>query len=148
MNKVVHFEIPYDDKEKCREFYEKVFGWEFVDMPEMDYLIARTVEVDEKQMPKESGAINGGMYKRGEEGAKSPVIVIDVISVEAHIKKIEGAGGSVVMGKRKVGEMGYYAQVKDTEGNVVGIWENITKKEGEVEGIGDNSEPEIEVESE
>lgn len=27
------------------------------------------------------------------------------------------------MTKMEVGEMGYYARVSDTEGNVIGIWE-------------------------
>ena len=64
MNKIVHFEIPFDDKEKAMKFYKDIFGWELNDMPEMNYVIAHTVKVDKKFMPKESGAINGGMYKR------------------------------------------------------------------------------------
>jgi uncharacterized protein len=128
MNKIVHFEIPFDDKEKSKEFYGKVFGWQFQEMPEMNYTITRTVEVDKKFMPKESGAINGGMYKRDEQSAKSPVLVIDVPSVDEHIKKIEEAGGKIIRPKVKVGEIGYYAQFQDTEGNILGIWENIKKK--------------------
>jgi uncharacterized protein len=127
MNKVVHFEIPFDDKEKCIEFYKNVFGWEFQDMPEMKYVIARTTEVDDKFMIKEPGAINGGMYKRGEGAAKGPVIVIDVEDVDEYVKKVEDAGGEVVMEKRQVGEMGWYAQVKDVEGNIIGLWEIIHK---------------------
>jgi len=42
MNKVVHFEIPFDNKDSCKEFYQKVFGWEFEDMPDMNYVIAFT----------------------------------------------------------------------------------------------------------
>jgi uncharacterized protein len=128
MNKVVHFEVPYDDRERATKFYKDVFGWKINPIPEMSYDIVHTVEVDDKQMPKESGAINGGMYKRGEQGAKSPVIVIDVPSVDEHIKKVNEAGGKVVMAKRQVGDMGFYAQVKDTEGNVIGIWEMILKQ--------------------
>jgi uncharacterized protein len=128
MNKVVHFEIPFDDKEKCIEFYKNVFGWEFQDMPEMDYVIARSGEVDENQMMKEKGVINGGMYKRGGDIAKGPVIVIDVDSIDEHVKKIEEAGGKVVREKAKVGEMGFYAQVMDTENNIIGIWENVNRE--------------------
>ena len=126
-NKVVHFEVPYEDKERAVSFYKDVFGWEFQDMPEMDYTIARTVDVDEQFMPKESGAINGGMYKRGESDAKGSVIVISVDSVDEHIEKITNAGGSVVRPKVTVGVMGYYAQVKDTEENIIGIWEDVKK---------------------
>jgi uncharacterized protein len=127
MNKVVHFEIPFDDKEKSIEFYKKVFGWKMKDMPEMNYTIAHTVEVDENMMPKEHGAINGGMYKRGDGSAKSPVIVIDVDDIDTKIKEVEEAGGSVFRAKVNVGKMGFYTQVKDTEGNIIGLWENIKK---------------------
>ena len=105
----------------------KVFSWGFQDMPEMDYLIARTVRVDEKFMPKEVGAINGGMYKRDKNSAKSPVLVIEVSSVDNYIKKIEKAGGKITRQKVKVGNMGLYAQFQDTEGNILGIWETIKK---------------------
>ena len=64
MDKVVHFEIPVDDLKRAQNFYKIIFGWTIEPMPEMNYTILRTVEVDEKFMPKEKGAINGGMMKR------------------------------------------------------------------------------------
>jgi uncharacterized protein len=125
MNKVVHFEIPYDDRERAGKFYEGVFGWQLKDVPNMNYTMARTSEVDEDNMPKEKGVINGGLWKR--EGVGAPIVVIDVPSIDDHLQKIEQAGGKVVMPKAVVGEMGYYARVSDTEGNVIGIWENLKK---------------------
>ena len=127
MDKVVHFEIPFDDAARAQKFYSKVFGWNITSVPEMNYHMVHTVEIDENRMPKQAGAINGGMYKRDENSAKSPVIVIDVASVDDYIKKIKKAGGKVVSGKRQVGDMGFYAQISDTEGNVIGIWEVIKK---------------------
>jgi uncharacterized protein len=127
MNKVVHFEIPYDDAERAKKFYTNVFGWEKQEIPDMSYTMVRTAEVDENFMLKEPGAINGGMYKRGGDAAKGPVIVIDVESAEEHVKKVEEAGGKVTRAKHQVGDMGFYAQVSDTEGNIIGIWENIKK---------------------
>jgi hypothetical protein len=38
--RVVHFEIPYDDGDRARAFYNKVFGWEVMEMPEMSYTMA------------------------------------------------------------------------------------------------------------
>ena len=127
MDKVVHFEIPFDEKKRAHEFYKKVFGWKLNDMPEMNYTIAHTIDVDEKMMPKEYGAINGGMYKRDAKSAKSPVIVMDVKSIEESVKKIMSNGGKITREKTAVGDMGWYAQVQDTEGNVIGIWETIKK---------------------
>lgn len=127
MDKVVHFEIPYDDLERAKKFYIDVFDWGIQTMPEMNYNIVRTVEVDEQQMPKEKSAINGGMYKRDEQSAKSPVIVISVKSIDESIKKIQKAGGNVFRPKVSIGQMGFYAQVIDTEGNIIGLWENLGK---------------------
>jgi uncharacterized protein len=129
MNKVVHFEVPYDDHDRAVKFYSEVFGWKVNPVPDMNYDIVHTIEVDENQMPKESGAINGGMYKRGEQAAKGSVIVIDVANVDEHVEKVKESGGKVVMEKRQVGDMGYYAQVEDTEGNVIGIWEKKPREE-------------------
>jgi uncharacterized protein len=140
MDSVGHFEIPYEDKSRALKFYQEVFGWNVKDIPDMNYVIAHTTETDSTtQMPKNVGAINGGFYKRGEEGAKGPVPVIIVSKLDESIAKVEAAGGRVVMSKRQVGEMGWYAQVSDSEENTVGVWEPINKSNLEKkEGSGDN----------
>ena len=125
MDPVVHFEVPFDDKERATKFYSEVFGWQMNDMPEMKYTIARTGECDEDNMLKEKGMINGGLMERSV--AENPVIVIKVASVDAVIEKIKSAGGAEVKPKVEIGGMGYYAYVKDSEGNVIGVWEDIKK---------------------
>jgi uncharacterized protein len=127
MNKVVHFEIPSDDRARAKKFYGEVFGWSLQDMPvgEDVYTIAITSPVDEKFMHKESGAINGGIFQKSTE-VPTPVITIDVESIDEHAKKIEAAGGKLVVPKAEVPEMGFYAYFKDSEGNLMGLWE--TKK--------------------
>lgn len=126
MNKVVHFEIPADDLPRAEKFYKDVFGWgiQKVPVPGMDYYIVTTVPTDENQMPKETGAINGGLMSRNDTG-KTPVLVIDVQNLGEHLKKIEAAGGKVVMPTQRVMDMGLYARVTDTEGNVIGVWQNL-----------------------
>lgn len=125
--KVVHFEIPADDMNRAKNFYSSVFDWQMEDYPEMKYIGARTVEMDmEKHMPKEPGAINGGIMERSPE-VSAPVIAMNVPSVDESIKKVEAAGGKVVKAKTDIGGMGFYAYVKDTEGNVIGLWEDLKK---------------------
>jgi len=126
MDKVVHFEIPADDLDRAKKFYKNLFGWQITDVPEMQYTIVNTVAVDTNHMPKEAGAINGGMVKRNRPG-EQPVIVINVSSVDETLKNVEKAGGKTVMPKIQVGDMGLYARVTDTEGNVIGLWENLRK---------------------
>ena len=126
MNKVVHFEIPYDDQNRAQKFYSDVFGWEINKFPDMEYYIATTAPSDEKGHPKESGAINGGLLPKDPTG-EHPIIVIDVPEIDEHIKKVEASGGKTIMPKMKIGEFGLYARVADTEGNVIGIWQTLTK---------------------
>lgn len=123
MDKVVHFEIPVDDLPRAKKFYN-IFGWHLEDMPGMDYVAVRTVPVDQNSMPSEPGAINGGMFKRTNE-VRSPVVAINVDSIDDSLAKVLKAGGKVVTEKKKVAEMGYYAYVSDTEGNILGLWESI-----------------------
>jgi uncharacterized protein len=124
MRSVVHFEIPADDVARAKEFYSSIFGWQLQDMPEMDYTIVRTVEVDEQtQMPTSPGAINGGLMQRTEE-TPTPVVTIDVESVGEALKQVEGAGGRVVRPRTEIPGMGAFAYFTDTEGNTVGLWES------------------------
>ena len=123
MGKVVHFEIPADDQSRAREFYSAVFGWQLQHMEEMDYTLALTTAVDQQtQVPTEPGAINGGLMNRTAE-TPAPVITVDVDSIDDSLKQIESSGGSMVTPRTEIPGMGAFAYFKDTEGNVVGLWE-------------------------
>ncbi len=126
MDKVVHFEIPADDLDRAQEFYKKMFEWQINKVPNVDieYHMINTVAVDANNMPVEKGAINGGLVKRVSQG-ESPVIVIDVSSIDTYLTKTKDFGGKVLMPKIKIGEFGYYARISDTEGNILGLWEPI-----------------------
>lgn len=124
MDKVVHFEIPVDDLERAKGFYGSAFGWQLNTMPEMDdYTIAMTTRIDEKtQMSTEPGAINGALMRRKND-TPVPVLTIGVDSVETALKEVESGGGSIVQPRTEIPGMGAFAYFKDTEGNVVGLWE-------------------------
>lgn len=124
MDKVVHFEIPVDDVERAESFYHKVFGWKLNKVPEMQYTIIHTVEIDDKNMPKELGVINGGMMKRTHE-IKNPVITINVENIDEAIQKIKEHGGKIVKDKFQVRDMGIAAYFQDTEQNILGLWQNL-----------------------
>jgi len=123
VDKVVHFEIPADDVARAKEFYGSIFEWELQDYPEMQYTIAMTVPVDDKQMPTQPGAINGGMMKRSNTTPSSPVLTIEVQSIDEALKKIEAGGGETVTPRTPIPNMGAFAYFKDTEGNTLGLFE-------------------------
>lgn len=123
MDRVCHFEIPYSDRDRAHQFYQGVFGWDISEVPDMSYSMVTTTPTDERMMPKEAGGVNGGMYERAENVSTTPVIVIQVESCEGRVKDIESAGGLLLVGPHEVGDFGIYAQVKDTEDNIIGIWQ-------------------------
>lgn len=126
MDRVCHFEVPYSDKQRMEKFYSDIFGWQFMPAPgDMPYTFVITTEIDESFMPKQTGGINGGSYPRDDSGVASstPVIVIEVQSTEQRIKDVVAAGGELVFGPNVIAGMGVYAQVKDCEGNVIGLWQ-------------------------
>ena len=124
MDKVVHFEIPVDDLELGQKFYRNVFGWNMESLPGMEYIMVGTTPVDENGMPKEIGAINGGMMKR-QRPITSPLITIGVEDIDEAMKNVKKMGGEIVRGKMQVGEFGYAAYFKDPEGNIIGLWQKI-----------------------
>lgn len=125
MNKVVHFEIPADDLKRAQNFYKEVFDWKINHLQEMNYTILHTGPTDKENMPEESGFINGGMSER--KYLKNLVITIDVEDIDEAVKKIEEHGGELIQGKMEIPDMGWTAYFKDSEGNLVGLWQNKTK---------------------
>ena len=65
MNPVVHFELPYDNRDRITKFYQSAFGWQLEKLgQEMgNYVIATTANTDAKPGAP-AGAINGGFYER------------------------------------------------------------------------------------
>ena len=122
MGKVVHFEIPFDDKSRAMKFYGEVFDWKLTDMPEMSYVMALTTEVGQDQIPKEPGSINGGLFPRPKE-APSPTLYVAVESIDSALKKATAAGGKIVTPNTPIPGMGAYARIVDTEGNVIGLFQ-------------------------
>jgi predicted enzyme related to lactoylglutathione lyase len=120
---VVHFEIPADDVSRAQEFYQSAFGWNLNPIPEVNYTMVGTTPTNEQGMPTDPGAINGGMLKR-EPPVTSPVLTIDVDDIDKALEKIGTLGGSTVQAKQPVMDMGFAAYFKDSEGNLMGLWQS------------------------
>ena len=127
MDQVVHFEIPVDDVGRARGFYGKVFEWDIVPMDQADYTLVFTTPVDPRTQgpnaePLDPGAINGGLMTRSTD-TPAPTITIRVDSIDESLGKIEAEGGSVVTPRTSMDELGAYGYFKDSEGNVIGLFE-------------------------
>lgn len=121
---VVHFEMPAKDKKRVSDFYSKVFGWQMQQLgAEMgNYILAGTTPVDENNMAKNPGAINGGFFDyKDEEGFNAPHLVVQVDNIEESRKKVEDSGGKIISEKMDIPGIGLYYSFKDSEGNIVGM---------------------------
>ncbi|VVB93511.1 Uncharacterised protein [uncultured archaeon] len=117
MPTIVHFDLPADDVERAKKFYEKLFDWKFnqVPMPAPFYLI------ETKDLNGNPG-VGGGMGERKLPG-QSTMNYIGVPSVEEYIAKVKKLGGNIIMPKTAVSGWGYLAICVDTENNKFGIWQ-------------------------
>lgn len=113
---VVHFEIPADDVERARAFYTQLLGWQISSAPGFeDYWFIQTGE--------EGQDLEGGLMKRQAPG-QGPVNYVQVQSVEEYVAKVQQLGGKVIVPRRPVPGMGWFANCQDSEGNVFGLWED------------------------
>lgn len=130
MNSVVHFEMPFDDRDRMAKFYESAFGWHTQKLGEDmgEYVLATTTESDESG-PKRPGAINGGFFSRKPDWpAQHPSVVIAVDDIKEAIQRVGRARGHVLGEPLEIPGVGQYVSFTDTEGNRVSMLEPIPRK--------------------
>ena len=52
---------------------------------------------------------------------------MSVPSIDEYLKKIEAEGGQLIKPKGPILDTAFFAVVKDTEGNAIGLWEDVKK---------------------
>ena len=121
MPKVVHFELPFDDAARANKFYADVFGWEsskFEGGPE-EYYLQQTGGDDEPY------GIGGALIERAAAlNRGGTLVVLGVDDLDAYIGKVTAAGAEIVTPRTPIPGVGYFANFRDTEGNVVGMFQD------------------------
>ncbi|PWT89698.1 MAG: glyoxalase [Acidobacteria bacterium] len=124
MNSVVHFEMPYENKDRTAKFYSSVFGWQtqFMDSSMGNYILVTTTESGPHGRPANPGAINGGFFaKSPDKPGQVPSVVIAVDNIKDHVKKVTSAGGKVLGEPVEIPGVGWYVSFVDPEGNRVSM---------------------------
>ncbi|HXY56824.1 MAG TPA: VOC family protein [Nitrososphaerales archaeon] len=124
MDSVVHFEIPAKDVKRASDFYTKAFGWTFNQFPGFEYWSIGTTESDKNGMPTSPGAINGGLGKKGVMAPDAVTITINVSDIDTTLATVKRLGGKQTGKKMPIGDMGWSAYFTDSEGNLIGLWQN------------------------
>jgi predicted enzyme related to lactoylglutathione lyase len=120
---IIHFEIPANNIENLKTFYEKLFNWKIIHSPveNMDYWVIQTVPTDDKGMLQKPG-VNGGMYAKSKEQKDlTQVNYITVENVDKYMEKLIKLGGKIIRSKQQVPTVGYIALALDPEGNPFGL---------------------------
>ncbi|WP_407682469.1 VOC family protein [Pseudocalidococcus azoricus] len=124
-NPVVHFEIYVADMERAKAFYEAVFETKLENMPNP----TPEVEMDMWFFPmdKETGMSKygaGGMLVKMDgfsPGSGGTVVYFACEDCAVQASRAVQHGGSVAQDKTAIGEHGFCALVRDTEGNLIGL---------------------------
>lgn len=116
-NNLASFAIHADDVQRCRRFYEAVFGWTFAPWGPPDFYLIRT------GTPEQPG-IQGLMHTRQEPqahgGPNCFECTISVDDIDGVTEAVSRHGGRVIMAKAPVPTVGVLTKFEDTEGNVLG----------------------------
>jgi predicted enzyme related to lactoylglutathione lyase len=116
-NSVGWFEIPVNDLKRAQAFYEHVFGTPLQSM--------QMGPADMAMFPSQpEGAGAGGCLIKTEGYTPSfdgSVVYFSVADIEGTLSRVTAKGGATVVPKMSIGEHGFIAQFKDTEGNRVAL---------------------------
>ncbi len=109
---IAHIEIPSANLEKSQKFYTELFGWEFKPFGN-GYLLYNNRK-----------GITAGLRKADKiaKGEKT-IFHVNVNNIDETLKKVKKLGGKTEREKTAIPVMGYYALLKDPDGNTIGLFQ-------------------------
>jgi predicted enzyme related to lactoylglutathione lyase len=124
-NPVVHFEIYVEDMTRAKAFYEAVFETRLEQMPNP----TPEMEMDMWFFPmdKDTGMSSygaGGMLVKMDgftPGGGGTLVYFGCDDCAVQAARAAEHGGSIFQEKTSIGEHGFCAVVRDTEGNLIGL---------------------------
>ena len=112
---IVWFEIPAADFPRAIQFYETIFQ-----TPLIHHAAWPSLAIFPYEKPGISGAIaHGADFKPSGDGV---IIYLNCDGkFDAVLSRVEGAGGAIVEPKNFLPTIGWIAQIRDSEGNRIGL---------------------------
>jgi len=114
---IVHVEFHVKDPKKVENFYSNLFGWKFTPVPGIDYSLF--------EAPSGPGGGVGGLQPGNWPAGITNYILVN--SVEDYQKKIQKAGGKIIVPKAEVMDQGWFAVFEDPAGNRLALWQQNPK---------------------
>lgn len=115
-------ELATTNVQKAKDFYSKVFGWEFIDkkMDDMTYTII-----------KKDGKEFGGMWSipTAQQNQIPPhwLAYILVENVEQSLDNARKNGATIIKPIQKAGDKGLFAVIKDPSGAHIALWQSLNR---------------------
>ena len=116
-NPVGYFEIPVNDLERAVEFYEIVFGYQFT-RTEIDGLEMALFPSNEKGEGVTGALVKGDSYVPSKEGSR---LYFNSKDIERTLEKVLSQNGKILYPKTSIGELGWVAELEDSEGNCIAL---------------------------
>lgn len=111
--RICHVEWQVTNLDIAKDFYGGMFGWTFQGMGE-GYTLFSTGD----------DYLGGGLEKVDAVGAgTSPLVYIEVNDIEEYLARAEVLGGEVVQRRTDIPGHGWFAVIKDRDGNRLGLYQ-------------------------
>jgi predicted enzyme related to lactoylglutathione lyase len=123
MNPVVYFEIPALDLKRACDFYTKVFETKLTQDVVDGYQMAFFDSSDDS-FGASGALVVGDVYIPSHQGC---FLYFGVESIDETVARALEHGGSVLYPKKSNGDLGFVAEIQDTEGNRIALHEETLK---------------------
>lgn len=117
MNPVGWFEIPVNDIRRATAFYEKSLDIEMSNHDMEDFKMS-WFPMKEHEEGATGALVEGKNYSPSMSGSR---VYISCDDIDSTLKRIEANGGKILSPKKSIGEYGFIAEFKDSEGNLVSL---------------------------
>lgn len=124
MNPVVYFEIPVLDLKRACNFYSKVFETTLTQDVIDGYQMA-FFESSHESFGATGALVVGDVYIPSHQGC---FLYFGVESIDETVARALEHGGSVLYPKKSNGDLGFVAEIQDTEGNRIALHEETKNK--------------------
>lgn len=125
MSNISYFEVPADDIPRAKRFYSDVLGWDFM-RTQVPGLPVEYWNISTGESRKDTLNM-GGLYQRQEPSSRMMMYAV-VKDIDAAIEKVTEMGGTIVSPKMRIDTVGTLLTILDSEGNMLGLWEQEKKK--------------------
>lgn len=115
-NKLSHFAIYIDDIKRASDFYKSVFNWSFENYGSEDF---SQIKSNDSEGTQPIGALQHRKYSPIPDKVIGFECSIAIENVEKVLESVKDAGGTIVMPKTEVPNVGWLIKFLDTEGNLV-----------------------------